>query len=113
LAGVVIAALLVGGTVLRLAIAGQITGLLAWAVGAVFVPSLALALGVWSGTGRFFEGFYTALWYIGPLNRVPGIDFTGGGSGALAGRFAVVYLGITAILVGAAFFRRARQLRGT
>jgi hypothetical protein len=113
LAGVVIAALLVGGTALRLAIAGQITGLLAWAVGSVFVPSLALALGVWSGTGRFFEGFYTALWYIGPLNRVPGIDFTGGGSGALAGRFAVVYLGITAILVGAAFFRRARQLRGT
>ena len=113
LAGVVIAALLGGGTALRLAIAGQITGLLAWAVGALFVPSLALAFGVWSGTSRFFEGFYTALWYIGPLNRVPGIDFTGGGSGALAGRFAVVYLGITAILVGAAFFRRARQLRGT
>jgi len=68
---------------------------------------------VWSGTSRFFEGFYTALWYVGPLNRVPGIDFTGGGGGALAGHFAVVYLGITAILVGAAFFRRARQLRGT
>jgi hypothetical protein len=113
LAGVVIAAVLGGGTAFRLAIAGQITGLLAWAVGALFVPSLALALGVWSGTSRFFEGFYTALWYVGPLNRVPGIDFTGGGSGALAGRFAVVYLGITAILVGAAFFRRARQLRGT
>jgi hypothetical protein len=113
LAGVVIAALLGGGAAFRLAIAGQITGFLAWAVGAVFVPSLALALGVWSGTSRFFEGFYTALWYIGPLNRVPGIDFTGGGSGALAGRFAVVYLGITAILVGAAFFRRAHQLSGT
>src|SRR5690349_3122424 len=69
LAGVVIAVVLGGGTAFRLAIAGQITGLLAWAVGALFVPSLALALGVWSGTSRFFEGFYTALWYVGPLNR--------------------------------------------
>lgn len=110
LAGVIIAALLGAGTGFRLAIAGQKANLFAWAVGALFVPSLALALGVWSGTSRFFEGLYTALWYIGPLNRVPGIDFTGGGSGALAGRFAVVYLGITATLLTAAFFGRGRQL---
>lgn len=111
LAGVVIAALLGAGAGFRLAIAGQKADLFAWVVGALFVPSLALALGVWSGTSRFFEGLYTALWYIGPLNRVPGIDFTGGGSGTLAGRFAVVYLGITATLLTAAFFGRARQLR--
>lgn len=113
LAGAIIAALLGAGTGVRLAIAGQKADLFAWAVGALFVPSLALALGVWSGTSRFFEGLYTALWYIGPLNRVPGIDFTGGGSGVHAGRFAVMYLGITAILLTAALFGRARQLRGT
>lgn len=113
LAAVIIAALLGAGAGLRLAIAGQKANLFAWAVGALFVPSLALALGVWSGTSRFFEGLYTALWYIGPLNRVPGLDFTGGANGAQAGRFALGYLGITTILLLAAFLGRARQLRGT
>lgn len=80
--------------------------------GALFIPSLALALGVWTGTSRFFEGLYTAIWYIGPLNRVPGLDFTGGGSGPLAGRFAWLYLAVSATLLAAALARRARQLRG-
>ena len=113
LAGAFLAASLGAGTALRLALAGQMTALFAWSAGALFIPSLALALGVWTGTNRFFEGLYTAIWYIGPLNRVPGIDFTGGGSGRLAGRLAWLYLGISAILLAAAFLRRARQVRGT
>jgi ABC-2 family transporter protein len=112
LAGVAVAALLGAGTALRLVISGQATALFAWAAGALFIPSLALALGVWSGTSRFFEGLYTAIWYVGPLNRVPGFDFSGGGSGPLAGWFAWMYLGISAILLMSAFGRRARQLRG-
>lgn len=112
LAGFIVAALVGAGTALRLAIAGQGVALFAWAAGAVFIPSLALTLGVWTGTSRFFEGLYTALWYVGPLNRVPGLDFTGGGSGPLAGRFAWFYLGIATIFVATAFARRARQLRG-
>ncbi len=112
LAGVLLAALLGAGTALRLGASGQATALFAWAVGALFIPSLALALGVWTETSRFFEGLYTAVWYIGPLNRVPGLDFTGGGSGPLAGRFAWLYLGISALLLMSAFARRARQLRG-
>jgi hypothetical protein len=86
---------------------------LAWAAGVLFIPSLALALGVWSGTSKFFEGLYTALWYLGPINRAPGLDFTGSANGPQAGRYALLYLGVAATLVAAAFFRRARQLRGT
>jgi hypothetical protein len=112
LAGVLLAALLGAGTALRLGVNGQATALFAWAVGALFIPSLALALGVWTGTSRFFEGLYTAIWYIGPLNHVPGLDFTGAGNGPLAGRFAWLYLGISALLLISAFARRARQLRG-
>jgi len=112
LAGVTLAALLGTGTALRLGVAGQAAALFAWAAGALFIPSLALALGVWTGTSRFFEGLYTTLWYIGPLNRVRGLDFTGGGSGPQAGQFAWMYLSISAILLAAAFARRARQLRG-
>jgi len=110
LAGVAITALCGAGTVVRLAIAGQGGALLAWTAGALFIPSLALALGVWTGTSRFFQGLYTALWYIGPLNRAPGVDFTGLGSGALAARYAWFYLGIAAILVAMSFAGRRRQL---
>ena len=112
MAGILVAALTGLGAAVRLALAGQSIGLLAWAAGALFIPSLALALGVWSGTSKFFEGLYVALWYVGPLHRVPGIDFTGSANGPQAGRYALFYLGVAAILVGAAFFRRARQLRG-
>jgi hypothetical protein len=110
LAGVAIAMLAGIGTGIRLAIAGQMAALLAWAAGALFVASLALALGVWTGTSRFFEGLYTALWYVGPLNRVRGIDFTGAANGASAGRFAWMYVLITTTLLAAAFIGRARQL---
>lgn len=113
MAGILVAALTGLGAAVRLALAGQHAGLLAWAAGAMFVPSLALALGVWSGTSKFFEGLYTALWYVGPMNRVQALDFTGGASGPNVGRDAVLYLGVAAILVGVAFFRRAGQLRGT
>ena len=113
LSGVLVATFAGLGAGVRLALAGQGTGLIAWAAGALFIPSLALALGVWSGTSKFFEGLYTALWYTGPLNRVPGFDFTGSASGPRAGRYALLYLSLTLILVAAAFFRRARQLRGT
>ena len=113
IAGILVAALTGLGAAVRLALAGQSAGLLAWAAGVLFIPSLALALGVWSGTSKFFEGLYTALWYAGPLNRVPGFDFTGSANGPQAGRYAVIYLGVAATLVAAAFLRRARQLRGT
>jgi hypothetical protein len=112
IAGILVAALTGLGAAVRLALAGQSIGLLAWAAGALFIPSLALALGVWSGTSKFFEGLYVALWYVGPLHQVPGLDFTGSANGPQAGRYALFYLAIAAILVGAAFLRRARQLRG-
>ena len=111
--GVLVAALTGLGAAVRLALAGQSVGLLAWAAGALFIPSLAVALGVWSGTSKFFEGLYTALWYVGPLNRVPELDFTGSANGPQPGHYALLYLGVAAALVGAAFFRRACQLRGT
>ncbi|MDJ1432295.1 hypothetical protein [Halostagnicola sp. A-GB9-2] len=43
----------------------------------VFVPSLAQAMGLWSRTRRLFELLYLLLWYVGPLNGVPALDFAG------------------------------------
>ena len=112
-AAALVAALTGLGAAVRMAIAGQRAGLLAWGAGVLFIASLALALGVWSGTNKFFEGLYTTLWYVGPLNRVPGLDFTGNAGGQLTSRYAATYLLIAVVLVAAAFFRRARQLGRT
>ncbi len=49
----------------------------------LFVPSLAQMLGYWTGTRRLFELTYLLLWYIGPLNQVPALDFAGATSETL------------------------------
>jgi hypothetical protein len=91
--------------------AADTSGLLAWFAGAIFLPALALALGVVSGSGKAFEAILTALWYIGPMNHTPGADFTGAASGTATLRYAIVYLAISAALLAVAFVFRARQLR--
>ena len=111
LVGVLIAAVSGGGAGVRLLIARNDSGLLGWLAGALFMPTLALALGVWTGSSRPFEGLFAALWYIGPLNRVPGLDFTGCANGPHTFKDACCYLALTAGLLIAAFFGRRQQLR--
>jgi hypothetical protein len=111
LAGFAIAALAGSGIALRLLTAGQYSALLAWLAGALFVPSLAFASGIVSGTGKLFEALLTLLWYIGPMNRTPGFDFTGAANGPFTVRYAVLYLSMSAGLLTCAFFTRTRQLR--
>jgi hypothetical protein len=111
LAGFAIAALAGAGVAVRLLIAGQFAGLLAWFAGAFFLPSLAFASGIVSGTGKVFEALLTVLWYIGPMNRTPGFDFTGVANGSFTLRYALIYLLISVALLAGAFFARARQLR--
>ena len=79
--------------------------------GSLALASLALALGVWSGSGKTFEAVLTALWYVGPMNHTAGIDFTGTASGANANHDALIYFALSGVLLGAAFVGRARQLR--
>ena len=37
-----------------------------------------LALGVFSSGSRAFEVVYLIWWYLGPLEKSPGVDFTAG-----------------------------------
>jgi len=111
LAGVLIAVVTGGGVAARLFVAANYPGVLGWFAGALFIPSLALALGVWAKSSRPFEALFTALWYSGPLNRVPGLDFTGGANGRHTVEYACVYVLLTAALLAAAFWRRGWQLR--
>ena len=77
MAGVLLAVLTGGGVGTRLLLAGDHRGFAAWLAGAFFIPSLALALGVWSGNSKAFEALYTVWWYIGPAHHTPGLDFIG------------------------------------
>ena len=109
--GAVIALIAGGGTAARLFLAANYSGVFGWAAGALFIPSLALALGVWTKSSRPFEGLFTGLWYSGPLNRIPGLDFTGAANGPHTVEYGYVYVALAAVLLGAAFLGRGRQLR--
>jgi hypothetical protein len=107
MAGVIVAALTGGGYALRLLTSSDWHGLSAWFTGALFIPSLALALGVLSGTSKPFEAIYTVWWYLGPLNHAPGFDFTGG---IPAVSRPMLYLMLAAALITTAYLaRRARM----
>ena len=110
LAGVCVAFLTGAGFAAQRILAGQWTGLAAWAVGALFIPSLALALGTWSGSSRMFEVVYLFLWYLGPMNRVPLFDYMGVTSEALAMRIPLYYTAITVLLLGLSVIGRRRQI---
>jgi hypothetical protein len=80
-------------------------------IGALFIPTFALALGVWSGSGKPFEILYTLLWYVGPLHAIPQLDFMGSAPATAATRYPLFYLLLTGALVLTALAGRARQLR--
>jgi hypothetical protein len=112
LAGVALAVLTGSGAAIRFLAAGQWDSLGAWMVGALFIPTLALALGLWSCSSKLFEVLYLVLWYIGPMNQVPAMDYTGATPAGLASGMPLVFLGATALLIGAAVMGRRRQLAG-
>jgi hypothetical protein len=111
LAGVALAVLAGAGVGIRLLLTGQTGHLAGWAAGALFLPALAMALGVLSGSGKSFEALLTGLWYVGPMNHTGGIDYTGWANGNAAPRYAAIYVLMTAGLLAAAFCVRSRQLR--
>jgi len=110
IAGLVVAMATGAGVALRLLVAGQWGALLAWAVGAAFIPALALALGVWGGSSKTFEVIYFLLWYAGPINQVPALDYMGATAEAVATRMPLLYLALTLLLLGLAFAGRQRQI---
>jgi len=111
LAGFALAVALGSAAAFRIAVADGPQALLPWLTGAAFLPSLALALGVWSGTSKPFEAILTAMWYIGPINHVSGIDYTGASNGPDTTHYAMFYLAATVALLVFAAAIRSRQIR--
>jgi ABC-type transport system involved in multi-copper enzyme maturation permease subunit len=111
LAGVVVAVVATSGAWLHLALTGELVSLLGSFAGALFVPALALVLGVWTGSSRVFEAGYLFLWYLGALEGLPTLDITGASAARGAMRMPLVYLALSAGLVGLAMIGRWRRVR--
>jgi hypothetical protein len=110
-AGAVLALITGSGFALRLVLGGNWRGLLAWLIGAAFIPTFALALGVWSGTSKPFEILYTLLWYVGPIHATVPLDFMGSAPATPFTRVPLVYLALAAGMALAALAGRKRQLQ--
>jgi hypothetical protein len=112
LVGVLFALAMASTVIARLALAGDWSSSLAALVGALFVPSLALALGSWSGTGKLFQAIYLFVWYFAAVQGVIYIDFMGHLPQTVAlGIPWIVAAATIGLLVAAAFGRRRQVYR--
>jgi hypothetical protein len=110
-AGVVLALLTGSGFGARVLLGGDWRGLLAWLIGALFIPTLALALGVWSGSSKLFEIVYTLLWYLGPMHATLKLDFMASAPGTAATQVPLFYFALTLAMAAVAVLGRKRQLQ--
>jgi len=109
LAGVMLSVMTGFAVALRLSIAGDAHGLAAWSVGAMFIPALALALGVWTRSGKAFEAIYTGVCYAVIQQAAP-LDFMG--AVATAPRHnPLIFAVLTLVLIALALLGRRQRLQ--
>jgi hypothetical protein len=110
LAGLTVAVLTGSGMMARALLGGELGHLSALFAGTVFVPTLALFLGVVSGTKKLFEVSYLLIWYLGAVNHLPALDFLGATESSVAGSLSQAYFALSLALLAGAFLFRRRQL---
>ncbi|ANY66646.1 hypothetical protein BBD42_09380 [Paenibacillus sp. BIHB 4019] len=111
LAGIIVAYLTGSGALIHFLIAGEWDSLMAMGVGGLFIPTLAVALGIWSGNSKLFQVVFMLLWYLGPFNKWDALDFIGSTPEGLERGIYVYYLLATIILLILAVMGRARQAK--
>lgn len=111
LAGVVVAILTGFGVCLRTLLASDWVALLGFGVGALFIPTLALTMGVWSGSSKLFEAVYVIWWYVGPIHHDRKLDFMFSSERSLTAGTLRFYLAATLVLFGLALLGRRYRLR--
>lgn len=111
LVGVLIAFVLSSGVSVQLILTGRWTSLLGLGIGAVFVPTLAAAMGCWSNSSKLFEAAYLFTWYLASVHLVPHLDFMGRIPMAVAGGIPWFYAGLTLLLIVVVVLGRRHQIR--
>jgi len=108
--GVLVALSMAAGVILRLALSSEWVSLAALLIGAMFVPTLALAMGCWSGTNRLFEAVYLFFWYLVAIQDIPYLDFMGRMPDMIGMGIPWIYAGVVIVLFGMALLGRRRQM---
>jgi ABC-type transport system involved in multi-copper enzyme maturation permease subunit len=108
LSAVLVTALLGCGALVRFLLAGDPAAVFGWLTAVLFIPSLALALGTLTGSGKAFEVLYV-VWMYGLIEQVPALDFAGLVPGSPFYLYAPVTIGLLAI----AALARRWQLQAT
>ena len=111
LVGIFISLAMGSGIILRYLFAGQWTNLLPLLIGAMFIPSLALTMGIWSGGSKLFEGSYLFTWYLASVVGVQPLDFMGRLPSSLNSNLPMWYGGLTLLLIMTAVFGRSQRIK--
>ncbi len=99
LAALLITAVVGAGPLIRQTVAGDRAGVAAWLAGALFIATMALALGTLSRSPRTFQAAYLLLWLV-VFTGERKLDFMGTvrESGDPTGPAPMLVLGVTAVL---------------
>jgi ABC-type transport system involved in multi-copper enzyme maturation permease subunit len=110
LVGLLVAFVMTSGVIVRLAFSGDWVSCIAVIIGALFAPSLAFALGCWSGSSKLFQAIYLFVWYLAAVQGVIYIDFMGHFPQTVALGIPWLVALATIGLLAAAAFGRQRQM---
>jgi hypothetical protein len=94
------------GALVKFISMGDAHNTLTWLVGAMFIPSLALVLGVLTGSSKTFEIIYV-LWMYLILQKIPALDFVGITSSSPW----QIYLGLSLALIAISALTRRWQMK--
>jgi hypothetical protein len=112
LASVIITAVAASGVLVGRLITAEPLALLPWSLSVLFIPTLALTLGIWSRSSKLFEVVYPILWYLGPFNpknELAVLDYLGVHSGAPVITSPQWVVGLIFLLLLLALIGRQRQ----
>lgn len=108
--GFIVTITLCSGVLLSQIAAADFGGVLAITAGAMLIPSMALAMGIWSGTSKLFEALYLTLWYVGPVNHYPALDYAGITAVSGTTVLPVTWIGLALVFAALAIIGRYRQI---
>ncbi|AFK20850.1 hypothetical protein HFX_5013 (plasmid) [Haloferax mediterranei ATCC 33500] len=108
--GATLIAVLVGSSIGLTPLLTSTPVLLGYVAAILFVPSLALSAGIWSGKSELFEVLYLVIWFVGPANGIKPLVFTATTATALSTVIVIVYICLGLCLFVASFVHRSRQM---
>ncbi|WP_410982100.1 hypothetical protein [Bacillus cereus] len=105
ISGIIVGFIISSGVIIQFILIEDISLLLSWLSGIVFIPTLALAFGLWSRTRKLFEVVYMLLWYLGPVNHLPYVDFLG-----ISTSYVIMYITLSILLLCIALVGQLQQM---